>query len=230
MNALLLAKRRAALRHRDDGAVMFIVAMTLAVLASVGIYALAAAATEVRMSGNERQNTQTHYLAEYGVLGAAREMVGARALFTVNRMITAKTQDTNCVSLQGVPTTGVPASTTACVRMGSQELGAAWNQPLVVAYGGTVGAQPYTAPPGSFGATPMNGDFFVEFTEPMQLSAPARYSTNANACFAQITATSIGLTQPFVPNVTNPTALFGGEGVETQRARLIAGPLIPCPH
>ncbi len=85
MNALALAKRRAALRRREGGAVMFVVAMTLAVLASVGIYALAAAATEVRTSGNERQNTQTHYLAEYGVLGAAREMAGGRALLTVNR-------------------------------------------------------------------------------------------------------------------------------------------------
>ena len=45
----------------------------------------------------------------------------------------------------------------------------------------------------------MNGDFFVELTEPMMLSAPARYSSNANACFAQITATSIGFTQPFFP-------------------------------
>ena len=68
MRALALAKRRSALRRRDEGAVMFIVAMTLAVLASVGVYALAAAATEVRTSGNERQGTQTHYLAEFGVI------------------------------------------------------------------------------------------------------------------------------------------------------------------
>ena len=76
MNALALAKRRAALRRREDGAAMFIVAMTLAVLASVGVYALAAAATEVKTSGNERQNTQTHYLSQYGVLGVAHEMTG----------------------------------------------------------------------------------------------------------------------------------------------------------
>ena len=47
---------------RRRGAVMFVVAMTIAVLASVGMYALAAASSEVRTSGNERQNTQTHYL------------------------------------------------------------------------------------------------------------------------------------------------------------------------
>ena len=125
MNALALAKRRAALRRRDEGAVMFIVAMTLAVLASVGVYALAAAATEVRTSGNERQNTQTHYLAEYGVLGAAREMAGSRALFTVKLMKSTTYRDTNCVSLQGVPTDAPPAAL-ACVRLGAgarRELG-----------------------------------------------------------------------------------------------------------
>jgi hypothetical protein len=230
MNALVLAKRRAALRHRDEGAVMFIVAMTVAVLASVGIYALAAAATEVRTSGNERQNTQTHYLSAYGVLGTAHEIAGARALFTIKVMTTAY-QDVNCVSLQGVPTTA-PALSHACVRLGSAEVGPAWTAPVVAKYGGNNTTQAYTpsVAPGTFGTTPMNGDFFVELTEPMRLANPARYSTNSNACFAQITATSVGFTQPVSPNVTNSTALYGGEGVETQRARLVAGPLIPCPQ
>jgi hypothetical protein len=223
MNALALAKRRVARRRREDGAVMFIVAMTLAVLASVGIYALAAAATEVRTSGNERQNTQTHYLAQYGILGAAREMAGSRALFTVRLMKTATLQDTNCVSLPGVPA-GTPAA--ACVRMGSKDLANnAWG-PTLSTYGSTT-AFANGVPPGSFGTVPMNGDFFVELTEPMQLADPARYSTNVNACFAQITATSIGFTQPGSPT---PAALFGAEGIETQRARLVAGPLIPCPQ
>jgi hypothetical protein len=234
MHALALAKRRATLGRRDEGAVMFIVAMTLAVLASVGVYALAAAATEVRTSGNERQNTQTHYLSEYGVLGAAREMTGSRALFTVKLMKSTTYRDTNCVSLQGVPATAPPAAL-ACVRMGGAELGASWLiNPPVTQYGGsTTPAQPYTAgmAPGSLGSTPTLGDFFVELTEPMQLDAPARFSTNTNACFAQITVTSFGLTQSIYPGAANAvTAQFGGEGVETQRARLVAGPLIPCPQ
>ena len=70
---------------------MFIVAMTLAVLASVGVYALAAAANEVRTSGNERQNTQTHYLAEYGVLGAAHEMTGKRAFLPQAHEVRSRT-------------------------------------------------------------------------------------------------------------------------------------------
>jgi hypothetical protein len=234
-HALRLAKRRATLRKREGGAIMFIIAMTLAVLASVGVYALAAAATEVKTSGNERQNTQTHYLSEYGVLGAAREMTGSRALFTVKLMKTAALRDTNCVSLQGVPATAPPAAL-ACVRLGAKELGAAWAVPQVqipvTQYGGNT-TQPYTTgvAPGSFGTTPINGDVFVELTEPMQLADPSRYSTNSNACFAQITATSIGFTQPVFPGAVNATtSQFGGEGVETERARLIAGPLIPCPQ
>jgi hypothetical protein len=223
MNALVLAKRRVARRRREDGAVMFIVAMTLAVLASVGIYALAAAATEVRTSGNERQNTQTHYLAQYGILGAAREMSGSRALFTVRVMKTSTTQDKLCVSLPGVPA-GSPQA--ACIRMGSGDLANNGWGPTLSTYGSTT-AFANGVPPGSFGSMPMNGDFFVELTEPMQLADPARYSTNVNACFAQLTATSIGFTQP---GSSTPAALFGAEGIETQRARLIAGPLIPCPQ
>jgi Tfp pilus assembly protein PilX len=225
MNALALAKRRAALRHRERGAVMFIVAMTLAVLASVGVYALAAAATEVRTSGNERQNTQTHYLAEYGVLGMAHEVNPGNASWIVRHM--KLPADTSCVSLQGVPT-GATANTLECMRFPASQLGQAWTQPFVVPYGGTSGAAPYTKgiPPGSLGSTPTKGDFFVELTESMQ--TPARgTSSNANFCFFQVTATSVGLTQPTVPGVTDPTALFGAEGVETQRARLIVGPA-PC--
>jgi hypothetical protein len=233
MNALVLAKRRAALRSRDEGAVMFIVAMTIAVLASVGIYALAATATEMRTSGNERQNTQTHYLAQYGVLGAAHEISGGRALFTIKLMTSTTYMDTSCVSLQGVPTTA-PLLSRACVRMGSAELGQAWTiKDAVTKYGGNNTAQAYTPSitPGTFGPMPMNGDYFVELTEPMRLASPAKYSTNSNACFAQITVTSVGYTQPVFPGMLNTTtAQFGGEGVETQRARLVAGPLIPCPQ
>jgi len=65
MAILLLAKARAAHRPQESGAVMFIVTMILTVLASVGIYALAAATNEVTTSGSERQAAQTHYLAEY---------------------------------------------------------------------------------------------------------------------------------------------------------------------
>ncbi len=201
---------------------MFVVAMSTAVLASVGVFALAAAATEVRMSGNERQNTQTHYLAQYGVLGAAREMNSTKADLFVRLMMSSP--DTPCLSLPFVPTTANP-TTRACRRMGGPELSSGWAAPVLNAY---LGPAPYAAGfvPGSLGATPINGDFFVELTEPTQTTAPPRYSLDTHFCFDQLTVTSSGITQPLYPTVANATTgTFGGEGIETQRARIVVGPL-----
>jgi hypothetical protein len=221
MNALALAKRRAALRRSEDGAVMFIVAMTLAVLASVGIYALAAAATEVKTSGNERQNTQTHYLAEYGVVGMANWLGSLGDAQSIYQSM--KNQpDTNCVSLPGLPV-GAPQLTAACMRKGSVQLGtkANWQvNPPITAYG-SPNAYAGT-PPGSLGTAPIYGDFFVELTEPLTLAKPAGMSTNSHVCPVQVTATSVGFTQPGTQGMATVAAILGGEGVEIQRARLIA--------
>jgi hypothetical protein len=227
MNPRSLAKMRFS-RRRDGetGAVMFLVAMTLAVLASVGVYALAAASNEVRTSGNERQNTQTHYLAEYGVLGAAHEMVSAKAQFYLGLMLS--TPDSPCVALPGITATTGSAVTRACRRLGSAELGQAWSTTVgvTVPYAGSSPYQTGIAP-GSFGPVPLVGDFFVELTEPTQAQAPARYATDLHFCFIEMTATSSGITQPVVAG--QPTGVYANEGIEVQRARIIAGP-VQCPR
>jgi hypothetical protein len=223
--ALAIAKTRARSRRRQAGAAMFIVAMTLAVLASVGIYALAAAASEVKTSGYERQNTQTHYLAEYGVIGAAHELTSTRAQFYIGMMLAQP--DICPLSLPLVPSTE-DIMTRACRRLGRLEIGGAWKAPSTIPY---TGAAPFATgvDPGSLGPIPMNGDFFVELTEPTQANAPARYGLDLHFCFIQLTATSTGITRPFLAAAANPaTAGFAGEGTEVQRARLVAGP-IQCP-
>jgi hypothetical protein len=224
MDALEVAKRRARARRRQGGAAMFIVAMTLAVLASVGIYALAAAASEVRTSGNERQNTQSHYLAEYGVIGAAHEISATTAQWYLGVMLTAP--DTLCVALPGVPSTA-PPTTRACRRVGSVELGTPWKTAVTVPY--AANKQAFEADPGSLGPIPMSGDFFVELTDPSQTTSPARYALGLNLCFIGVTATSTGITRPNFVNISDLTAGIAGEGVEVQRARFVAGP-IQCPR
>jgi hypothetical protein len=221
-STLALAKRRAARRRLQGGAIMFIVAMTIAVLASVGIYALVAATTEVRMAGNERQNTQTHYLAEYGILGAARQMSATIADKYIQLM--ASNPD-KCLSLAAVPATASPLAL-ECRRLGgSQEFQQFWSPTVKVTdpYGGNV-AYAATFTPGSFGPIPMKGDFFVELTEPSQQPAPG-YS---DQCADLMTVTSYGLTQPQYPLIASSnTGVYGGEGVEVQRARITALP-VPC--
>jgi hypothetical protein len=223
---LALSKKRAARRRREGGATMFVIAMTVAVLASMGMFALAAASNEVRTAGNERQSTQTHYLATYGVLGATHELAATRAQFYLGLMLS--TPDTPCVSLPGVPSTADPM-VRACRRIPAAELGQGWAPPIITSYTGKV---PYAAgtQPGSFGATPMDGDFFVELTNPVQLSPPARYATDLHFCFIQFTATSAGLTKPLFlwQTTAGGEAPYAGEGIEMQRARIVAGPVM-CP-
>jgi hypothetical protein len=222
-----LAKRRAARRERGAGAALFVVSMTLAVLASVGIYALAAASSEVRTSGFERQNTQTHYLASYGILGTAHEIAATKAQFYMGLMMS--TPDSCPGSLPGVPTTAAPI-TKACRRLGSPELSMNWTAGAAVTdpYTGTV---PYQSgqTPGSFGPTPTQGDFFVELTEPTQANPPARYGLNLNFCFIELTATATGITRPVFTNANLITQTYGSEGLEMQRSRILAGP-VSCPR
>lgn len=217
------AIRRWSRREQERGATMFIVAMTLAVLGSVGVYALAASANEVRTSGNERQSTQTHYLSEYGVIGITHEIGASKAQFYLGLMM--KNPDPVCMALPGVPAGAAPI-TAACRRLGSAELGAQWvkNQ-TTLSYGATV---PYTSgiAPGSFGPSPVSGDFFVELTEPLPAQAATRYAKNLNFCFVQMTATSSGITQPVIAG--QPTGVAANEGIEVQRARLIVGPIQAC--
>jgi hypothetical protein len=222
---LAIAKRRASSRRGERGAALFVVSMTLAVLASVGIYALAASASEVKTSGFERQSTQTHYLASYGILGTAHEIVASKAQFYMGLMLSMP--DSCPGSLPGVPSSA-SIQTRACRRIGSQELAIGWTGVGVTdAYAGTV---PYQSgqTPGSFGPTPTQGDFYVELTEPTQAAPPARYGLNLNFCFIELTATSTGITRPTFPIAANYTQTYGSEGVEVQRSRILAGP-VSCP-
>jgi hypothetical protein len=216
MNALDLAKRRASRRRHEGGAIMFIVAMTIAVLASVGIYAMAAASTEVRMSGNERQNSQTHYLAEFGIIGTAQLFSSGLQDSVVRRLSpTAAVKQELCVSLANVPSTQ-PADL-VCQHIELQDTTKFWSGSPIDAYAGAAPYAPKIAP-GSFGATPMNGDFYVEVTEPQDTAVK---NNSSGMCGKMLTATSYGRTQPFYPAVTNAdTGQYGGMGVETQRAHL----------
>ncbi len=229
MSALFLAKHRARARRRSRGAIVFIVSMTLAVLASLGLYALAAASTEVKTSGYGRQAAQTHYLSEYGVAAAANDMNGTNAPLYLSLMRDPTKRDSNCVSLQGVQVTAADLSK-ACRRMGAAELSSVWGKNL---YGNNVKAVEKfdgTSTAGSLGPFAISGDFFVEITDPAQAAPVAGNGTNMPMCYVQYTVTSVGITQPDTNLIQNlpPTALYGSESLETSRGRITAGPQ-PCP-
>jgi hypothetical protein len=235
-NRVRLARIRAARRNGREGSVVFIVAMTVSVLAAIGLYALRAASFEMKTSGYERQSAQTHYLSEYGVLGGSEEVSGTKAQLYLGMMMDPLKRDQSCTSLApGFNVPGAVQSTRslACRRMGATELGNTWkngnNQiAILIPYGGT----PQT--PGSLGSAPISGDFFVELTDPAKTSPPAGYDLKLNFCFMQMTLSSTGITQPIVNGQTSywgttpDTGIFSNEGLETARARIVAGP-VSCP-
>jgi hypothetical protein len=146
-----------------------------------------------------------------------------------------KTPDHNCTSLQGVPTTGVDPMVTACRRVGASEFQTSagnWLAPPTVTYGALSPFAP-SITPGSLGPVPLTANFYVEFTAPTSTRNPAGYGLNTQTCFLQFTATSVGISQPQYISGAGANAasapFFGGEGLETQRARLVAGPITPCP-
>lgn len=213
-NAVNSALFRAARRQREEGAVIFIVAMTLAVLASLGLYALASTSNEMKTAGFERQNTQSHYLSEYGVLGAANNVNPTTAQLYLGLMMDPARRDKSCISLPGITgnETNLPAQLMACRRMGSGELNQAWLSSAQTA-----------VPSGGLGSTSINGDFFIELTDPAQTQPPPGYDMKLGLCFAQFTLTSVGLTQ--AANGTTGLQVYGSEGVEVARAHITAGPI-----
>jgi hypothetical protein len=211
---------------------MFIVAMTLAVLASLGVFALAATQNEVRTSGNERQSTQTHYMAEYGILGVTHDAnlkaatwVGVmRDPHRTDVQAANPAQGNTCISLPGAPA-GTP-----CLRLESTQDFSSWAGPVTSPYGSPTTPPPAYSPgvtPGSLGPVPMNGAFFVELSEPTPTMPPAGFQTQqsnqATFLFDMLTASAYGVTKPVLPG--NVVAQFGAEGLEAARARIIVGPI-----
>lgn len=71
LGRLDLARRRARLRKRSAGAAMFIVAVTLALLAAMGVYGLTSTQNDVRAAGHFRQAAQSQHVAEAAGMAVA---------------------------------------------------------------------------------------------------------------------------------------------------------------
>jgi hypothetical protein len=221
---LVGAKLRAARRATSDGAVMFVVAMTITVLAALGAWSLQSAALEVKMSGYERQSTQTHYISEYGVLAAMQSLTATYAAAVIPVAVTGVSGvRAKCVSAPIATNPNASCLAKACFRwLNSQATVAIYNP----SYTSPATTSPYAidpssttgTTPGSFGLTSMQGDFAVEMTEPAQ--GPAQAGTSGQY-FYWVTLTSYGQTE----NTGTGTALYNSQGDEVLRTRVLAGPI-----
>jgi Tfp pilus assembly protein PilX len=77
---------QATKRQGERGAAIFIVVMVLTMLTAVGVFAIRAASLAEAASGYDRQNTQNHYVGEYGLHGAVTELSSPRRDWYYNQM------------------------------------------------------------------------------------------------------------------------------------------------
>jgi hypothetical protein len=213
--------------------------MTMVVMVALGTYAINAASTEIRTSGFARQALQTRYLTEFGVIGTAHEMWGAKASLYVRLMMDPQYRDNRpvggdsrragqtCNSLSSAPSDSSDL-TLACRLVPMTELGQSWNT-LASPSGADAGIAPLVAydptkvtTPGSLGPIPVSGTFYTELTEPVKQTNLPGYQIDLPLCFYQMVVSSWGMT---TPQGLSDTATYTGETIQLARARVTAGPV-----
>lgn len=217
-------------RRRDErGTAIFIVVMVLTLLTAVGVFAIRASSMSISTAGYERQNTQNHYVGEYGMLGTVTELSTTRRSAYITKMSTSG--DTCWAAQNAAPGVGVPVP---CYRVYARDVQNSLLSGRVLfepssADGGTL------VTPGSLGPAPLDGDFVVEMTDPGPVGLPVAGTdvggTGPRFRYLQVTLTSIGQVRPSgdpactdpSPGVASTSAALAGN--ETGRAFIVVGPL-----
>lgn len=219
---LLLRLRR---RRRERGAAVFVVVMVITLLLGIGVLAARSATIGTTASGNERQMTQTHYMAEYAMLLAVAKLSpDPTGQSSPSSYITHASDSTFgdyglCMAQKNaaVPAANLPRPT--CYRMGFNEI------ETQMSPGGQHVLNPY-----GLGSPSIEGYFWVELTDVSGPAAPqAGMLANAGAQspqFYDVTATAIAQvrTKNTGGAALDPSAT-GTQSTELSRAYLRVGPI-----
>ena len=207
------ARRRAARRRDSAGAAMFIVAVTLGLLAAMGVYGLSATASDIRAAGQERQAAQSQRAAELAIIETAQSVGPA----TASPIVAA-------ISNASAPRQCRSTTTGRCLVLGTPEMKVLSSATWATAAPGA--KEPFTTD--SFGDVKLQPYVRVELTDPISWPASSSassagyqigLSTN-NPVFTEVRATV------YVEMRSNA---FDAppDAVVTGRGRLVLGPYIP---
>lgn len=216
--------RRASRRRNQRGAALFVVAVTLALLAAMGVYGLSATAMDVRAAGHSREGMSGQNVAMHNFMLATETFSPGAAQGIVNTMYagtggTTK-QSVNCRTAK--PYTGQRefCDAEACVLLTPTEL-----QNIATSINtNVVPGLPFQ--PDSFGpGYPFRPDVQIEVTSPVMMPAPAGFQgpdPNNPKLFVEATVTVFS--EMKVNANTPPEINVLGRG------RIIAGPMAkpPC--
>jgi len=211
-------------RANERGATIFIVVMVMTMLTAIGVFAIRAASLGSATSGYDRQNTQNHYVGEYGLYGAVTELSSARRDWYYGQM---KKGAEKCTATKGITSA---TSTVPCFPIQASDVQASVSgnfsgRPLFEPATTSSG----TLTPGSLGPSGLDGDFRVEMSDPGPVGRPVAGTDVGGTSvwkYYQVTLTSVGQVRPSGDPATCVVSSAGLAGNETGRAFVVLGPLL----
>ncbi|MBX3234042.1 MAG: hypothetical protein KIT84_32970 [Labilithrix sp.] len=232
-----IALRRARARRRAGGAALFIVAITLGLLAAMGAWSLAGTAQQVRAAGHGRQAAQGQHAAELAVTMTASMLTPRNARVVMNDMMADAavrvSSRVDCTTSKPLTSGGSSIRdrvAEACLTLTPKSMKPYSEDPNNYPDPSTppdgYNAPPYTIPFSnqSFGEVQSYANIRVELTNPIDWAAPAGYSVSSAAgpppVFTVIRATVFAEMRPAaVGGVMQPA-----HSIVVGRGRLVVGP------
>lgn len=204
------ALRRARARRRSDGAVMFIVVVTLGLLAAMGVYGMTSASSDIKAAGHMRDALQGQKAGEHALIMTAETLNPGSVQPIVMSMTDELHRTKDCKTAAPYAGAGTAPSAAGCRRLTEAQMTAA------VALVNPLIAPGFAAD--SFGALNTKPYVEVELSNPLDVPPPPGSGYDPNTTkFTQVTATV------FVNVRTAPTA--AAQSVVAGRGRLTVGPI-----
>ena len=240
----LLLRRASRARSSERGAAIFIVVLVITLLSAIGVFAARASSMAEMVSGYDRQASQDHYVAEYGLLGAVTELSGpTRDLILARLKYTVPGDPADVCSLNaniqmdaGADGAGIYAAP-PCYKFTTTQLAndvssATPGRNLFEPASSTDGGTPI---PGSLGASALVGRVEVQVTDrgPVGVLVPGSNlgggAQGQAFGYDQVTLTATGQVAPATAATScTDTQARGAQNVagnESGRAYVIVGPI-----
>jgi hypothetical protein len=209
---------------------MFIVAVTLGLLAAMGVYGLSATAVDIRSAGHLREAAQAQSAAEHALMLTADTFTPGTTGEIVKAMQAGQSgapgslvdiQATKCTTSNpyNASTNAEFRAAQACLSWSVQEMERISRGVNAWTLDGTTNS---TFTPDSFGRVPTRPYVRVEITNPVDIPPPPGTGLNDRFTFTQVTVTTF-VDMKNAPDVAT-AATTASESVAQGRGRLTVGP------
>jgi len=187
------ALKNAQRRARSAGASLFIVAMTLGLLAAMGVYGLSATAFDVRSAGHLREAVQAQSAAEHAIMLTAESFTPGTAGEIVRAMQSGKGTTTDIQSTKCRTANSFDSQTNTQYRAAQACL--SWSEAEMMNIAKSInpwipGSDKSTFSTESFGQVPQRPYLRIEITNPVDIPPPPGMSLNDRYTFTQLTVTT----------------------------------------